>query len=229
MTASWSSTSRRARPHTMSWRACGARSAPRASATPARSIRSRPASSRSSSAARPGSRTFLSSADKEYVADVRLGLATETYDAQPDLDRTGARPPTDRNHRGHDRGRRSASSAAPTCRLPPAYLGEENRRRRRLQARAPERGRPTCKPVPVTVHEPRRSLVRTPTGSAHASGRVSRAASTCARWRTTSGARSGCGASPRARCGGPGPGVRRIADAVPLEASKRRPAATPRR
>ena len=62
-------------------RGSGARWARHASATPARSIRSRPACFRSSSDGRRGLRTFLSGDEKEYDAAVRLGLATETYDA----------------------------------------------------------------------------------------------------------------------------------------------------
>ena len=52
------------------------------SATPARSIRSRPACSSSSSATPRGCRQFLVTDEKEYVADVRLGQSTPTYDAQ---------------------------------------------------------------------------------------------------------------------------------------------------
>ena len=77
----WWSTSRPARPATMSWPSRGGRWASRGSATPARSTRWRPACCRCCWAGRPAWRSFSRSSDKTYLATIQFGQATSSYDA----------------------------------------------------------------------------------------------------------------------------------------------------
>ena len=99
--------------------------------------------------------------DKEYVAGVRLGLATETYDAAA---RVGPPPPAPRRNRRltHDRARARPSFAAPTisCRLP-------TRRRKSTASRAYKLARrneagPTGAGAPYGAHLDARLVRRRP-------------------------------------------------------------------
>ena len=114
-TACWSSTSRPARrSHDVVARVRRrARRAPHRPHRHARPDGERRAAARRSAAPR-GSRSFLSGDDKAYDAVVRLGVATDTYDAAGTADRRAvrrARWPVARR----DRARRSTRSAARFC------------------------------------------------------------------------------------------------------------------
>ena len=165
----------------------------------ARSARHRRAAARGRPARR-GWRRSCSGDDKEYVADVRLGLATDTYDAGRTALAPAATAAAGIDADAHRSGARRASAAhISSCRRPspprrstasPAY-----------KLARQERGRRSSTPVEVTVAALDARGVRARAGARCASS--ARPGSTSGRWPTTSGSGLAAALTSR-RCGGRG-------------------------
>ena len=149
---------------------------------------------------------FLSGGDKDYEAVVRLGVATDTDDA----DGRAGRPTCDGRCAVARRRIDAALDALPRAR------SCSSRRRTRPRRSAATRGYELARAATTPVDAARRSPVdraaqldcsigvRRRSACATLRARRARPASTSGRWRTTSGERLGMRRAPRRRCGGRG-------------------------
>ena len=131
--------------------------------------------------------SYMSGADKEYVARIRFGVATATYDAEG-RDGSGDVPPSaERLSAVAALDERRRARGAPDVRGPvpadaSALLRQEGRRDAGLQARPPaETGRDQAR----RSHGPGAGALRLRRRPRRGQAGVRRAASTCARWPTT--------------------------------------------
>ena len=147
--------------------------------------------------------TFIVGLDKTYEATIRLGVATDTDDAEgAETSASGCRGP----RRGHPRAHRRRRRGAHRADLAGAEHGVGDQGRRATGVRPRARGRRGRAEGPrghgVEVRDPRRRGA-SPASSTSTSSSTARAAPTSARWRGTSAPRSASAGTSR-RCAEPG-------------------------